>query len=254
MSRSRSQSGYNPAAEFENALESWARLTNGMIRDSVRMGQPFVDAYFKGVSSFTPGVRKVSSRCCEIPETDCPPRCVCELNWDVCQGDVAKGTLDISNTGKQAVNFKLDASDFVSDQDDSGVAPVINPSNFSLASGETKKIAISVQVGKGFDANERYTSEIKVAGRYEQCVQLSLYVRRRVTPHCKVEHGEIPRRTVAHHWYDHFQCEELCFEPVLQRATPTPGKPAATVVTAGKEALTSASERVSSRSKRSKKE
>lgn len=245
MSRNRSQSDYNPVDEFEYALNRWARLANEVVRDSVRAGQPLMNAYLRGVSAFTPAALRPSSyraafwpasnRCCEIPETECPPRCVCELSWDARRGDVVEGTLDISNTGKQAVNFGLEASDFTSDQGDSGVAPTMTPENFSLAPGETKKVAVSVQIGKSFDANERYRSEITVRGRYEQCVQLSLYVRRRQTPHCKVDHGEIPKRIVAHHWYDHFQCEELCFEPVKAR---TPGTAAASTtadiaVTAG---------------------
>lgn len=248
MNRSRSQYGYNPMSEFEDTLNSWTRLASGMVRDSVRIGQPLMDAYLKGLSSFAPGIKQIASRCCDIPETECPPRCVCELSWDVCQGDVAKGSLDISNTGKQAVSFKLDASDFASDRDDSGVEPAINPSNFSLAPGETKKVSVSVQVGNGFDANERYESEIKVIGRYEQCVQLNMYVRRKQTPYCKVEHGEIPKRIVVHHWYDHFQCEELCFEPVIQRDQPV--SPKATVAV-GKGDVTAAR---STHSKRSKNE
>lgn len=264
MSRSRYQSRYNPVDELEDAMNRWTRLTNEVVRDSVRVGRPLMDAYLRSISAFTPAVLRPSSysaavrprasRCCEIPETDCPPRCVCELSWDACQGDVVKGTLDISNTGKQAVNFTLDASDFASDQDDSGVSPTINPESFSLAPGETKKVAVSLQIGNSFDANERYTSEITVRGRYEQCVQLSLYVRRRQTPHCDVDHGEIPKRIVAHHWYDHFQCEELCFEPVSQHTSPTPGTPAATIVSKANDSLTTASTRTSSRNKLSKKE
>jgi hypothetical protein len=25
--------------------------------------------------------------CCEVPEKECPPRCVCEVLWDACQGE-----------------------------------------------------------------------------------------------------------------------------------------------------------------------
>lgn len=247
MSRNSVQSEYNPVAEFEYAMSRWSRLANEVVRDSVRIGQPLMDAYFKGISLYTPrGTRQASARCCDIPETACPPRCVCELSWDVSQGDVAQGTLDICNSGKQAISFQLDASDFTSDQGDSGIEPALSPSSFSLAPGATKKVSVSVQVGNGFEANEQYESEIKIRGRYEQCVRLNLYVRRRQTPHCKVEHGEIPRRIVAHHWYDHFQCEELCFEPITQS---TGSVPATAKITAEKLVTKTASKRKSGRSK-----
>jgi hypothetical protein len=213
---------------MREAMRNWVRFSNEVMTQAIRVGQPLLDAYIQMVSSAVPGLKERARRSCEIPETECSPRCVCELEWDACEGDTVTGTIEIRNTGKENRNFKLSASPFRSQRGDSGAVPQLMPNSFALAPGEAKTVTVSVHVDPSFDPNDVYRSEVKIVGRYEQCVRLTLNIRRKVQPHCEVAQGEIPTRIVAHQWYDHFQCEELCFEPAGETRTPgasTPDQP-----------------------------
>ncbi|MBL3591571.1 MAG: hypothetical protein JMN24_17575 [gamma proteobacterium endosymbiont of Lamellibrachia anaximandri] len=225
MSRNSAESGSGPTEDIYLAMTRWSRLTDKIMGDALRISQPLIDSYFrnltKSFSDLTPGLKKSHLSHCDIPETKCPPRCICQMSWEACMGNVVKGTIEVQNTGKQAASFSLSADAFHNDQSNSSIKPELNPASFHLAAGDSITVQVSIDVGNTFVPDDAYESEIRVAGRYEQCVRLGLFVRRRMTPHCRVEQGEIPTRIVAHQWYDHFQCEELCFEPVLQhRAKP----------------------------------
>ena len=217
--------------DMRTAFLRWYRFSNDVLSNSLRLGQPLMDAYFKGLSDALPKMAVMARKGCQIPETDCPPYCVCTLEWDARQDSKTSGTINVMNTGKQEVNFKLAADNFRSGSNDSGIRPHLSPDTFTLAPGATQTVAVAIVIGKGFDAGDLYETEGKVRGRYEQCVRLRLTVRSNPKPHCEVEHGEIPRHIKAHHWYDHFQCEELCFEPV--RTPAGTAIPAASEVTAG---------------------
>lgn len=218
-------SGPRITSDIGGAILNWYRFSNEAMTYAMRIGQPLLDAYIQVVSNAIPGLKEAVRRSCEIPETECPPRCVCELKWDACEGDTVTGTIEIRNSGKEGRNFKLSASAFRSQRDDSGVVPQLKPNSFALAPGEAKTVTVSVHIDHSFDPSDVYQSEVKIVGRYEQCVRLKLSIRRKVQPHCEVAQGEIPTRIVAHHWYDHFQCEDLCFEPAGE--TRTPGTPTA---------------------------
>jgi len=214
----------NATSDMRTALSRWYRFSNEIMVSSMRLGQPLLDAYFKGLSETLPNLTEMAKKSCEIPETECPPYCVCDMEWDACEGGKISGAINIVNTGKDAVNFKLKADNFRSKTDDSGTKPQLSPDSFNLAPGATQTTSVSVVVGNGFDPGDLYETQVKVRGRYEQCVRLRMTVRRNLKPHCEVEHGEIPRRLVAHNWHDHFQCEELCFEPVRHRVAGTKPK------------------------------
>ena len=221
------------SADMRTAALRWYQMSNEVMSQAFKIGQPLMDAYLQGLSQAIPELKKVARRSCEIPETECPPSCVCVLEWEACQGETVTGTVDIRNAGKQNATFTLKATTFRSGGDDSGKSPQLTPNNFVLAPGEMKTVTVAVQASEAFSANEVYESEVTVAGRYEQCVCLRLRTRRKNVPHCQIEHGEIPTRLVAHHWYDHFQCEELCFQPVgrmiqPEKEQPTPVRPIGT--------------------------
>jgi len=220
-------------ADVRTAALRWYQMSNEVMSQAFKIGQPLMDAYIQGLSQAIPELQKAARRSCEIPETECPPSCVCELEWEACEGETVTGVIDIRNTGKQNANFTLRATTFRSGGDDSGKSPQLTPNNFVLAPGEMKTVTIAVQASETFVPNDIYKSEVTVAGRYEQCVCLRLRTRRKNVPHCQIEHGEIPTRLVAHHWYDHFQCEELCFQPVgrmvqPEKEEPTPVRPIGT--------------------------
>ncbi len=221
------------SADMRTAVLRWYQLSNEIMSQAFKIGQPLMDAYMEGLWKAIPELKKISGRSCEIPETDCPPSCVCKLEWEACVGETVTGSVDIRNTGQQSANFTLSATPFRSGGDDSGIRPQLIPNNFTLAPGEMKTVIITVQIGESVIPNEVYESKITVAGRFEQGICLQLHTRRRNVPHCQIEHGAIPTRLVAHHWYDHFQCEELCFQPVgsvrqPEKAEPTPVGPSAT--------------------------
>ena len=200
--------------DLRSAVLNWYKFTSGSITDFIRISQPLLDAYFEGLATMVPDLKGIGRKYCEIPETECPPYCVCIMDWDAFQGDVVNGTIKINNTGNQNVKFKLNPEIFRNAHDDSNILPLLNPDHFDLSPGESKIVTITVNVSDKFDHNSAYTSEIKVRGRYEQCIRLNLHVRRRVAPCCVIHHGEIPTHIVAHHWYDHFQCEQMCFKPI----------------------------------------
>lgn len=211
--------GYsNLDADMRNYLRRWYDFSNDVVSSSMKIGRPVLAAYVQSYAGAMTEYDRAYRKSCQIPETDCPPYCVCEMEWEAYEGDTVSGTIDVHNAGKQASQFALSADNFRSAQENTPVKAEITPAGFSLAPGETKKVVVTVNLADSLDPNESYQSEIKIAGRYEQCVRLSLAVRKKMEPYCKVEHGEIPTRIVAHHWYDHFQCEELCFEPIQQRA------------------------------------
>lgn len=218
--------------DVSDAMRQWTRLSGDAWSNSMRLGQPMLEAYLRSLSGAAAELGKAYRKSCEIPETECPPYCVCELEWEARGGDTVKGSIDIRNTGEQGSTFNLSADEFRAATDLSTVKPSLAPASFTLQPGDTQRVEVAVQVEESMDPDQTYRTEVKIAGRYEQCVRLVVHVRRKLHPYCKVEHGEIPKRIVAHHWYDHFQCEELCFEPVRQRlqralATPATTAPAA---------------------------
>ena len=120
------------------------------------------------------------------------------------------------------MKFSLRGSVFRADCSATDVAPLLEPANFDLAPGAHQAVKVSVTPDKSFEAGRVYGSAVTIAGRYEECVQLRVRVHPSREPCCPVEHGEIPRHIRAHQWFDHFQCEELCFEPVSATRQPAP--------------------------------
>jgi len=208
----------NIEMDMRDYMLRWFRYSNDAVSKSMKVGQPVMEAYLKSLSGAVSNYDKAYRKSCEIPETECPPHCSCQMDWDACQRETVTGTIDVQNTEKEASQFTLSANNFSNENGNTALKPEISPSSFSLAPGDVKTVNVTIKIADVVDPNESYRSEIKIAGRYEQFVCLSLYVRKKSRPYCKVEHGAIPTRIVAHHWYDHFQCEELCFEPVQHRA------------------------------------
>lgn len=211
------------APDINSAILQWCRFSNEVVDEVMKISQPLLEVYLKGLGTIMPDLKNLdlknindlySRKNCEIPETECPPYCVCEMEWDACEGETVTGSIDITNTGRQTVNFSISADAFRSVNDNSGIVPQFTPSSFALAPNETKIIGVAIKAEVGFDPSATYMTQAKVRGRYEQCLLLKLRIRRKSIPCCSVEHGEIPKRIVAHNWYDHFQCEELCFQPV----------------------------------------
>jgi hypothetical protein len=163
---------------------------------------------------------------CEIPETDCPPYCVCEIAWEGAPGDTLKATIQLTNTREAAQQFSIGAGPFQGPSGSTGVAVTPAPAAVNLQANQSTTIVVTFQVPATFAAGSVYTSEMTVTGLYAQCVKVTLRVRATPPePHCDVKQGEIPTRIRAHRWYQHFQCEEPCFEPAKRE----PNRPGGSV-------------------------
>lgn len=147
---------------------------------------------------------------CDIPETDCPPHCVCELHWEGSPGETFRATIRVRNTGKVGRTFTIASTDLSSPL--AGKIAVA-PGQLQLAPGASADVALAYTVPAGSSAGDA-TAEVLVTGAYEQCVKVTLTVQREATITCEVAQGEPPRRVRTMHWYRHWQCEEPCDPPV----------------------------------------
>jgi hypothetical protein len=172
------------------------------------------------LSSFLP-----KTACCEIPETACPPRCVCQIVWNAARGEHVKATITLTNTAKKTQLFTIAATPFQGPDGATAVTASIAPASVSLNANQSATIAVDLDVSNVFDVGSNYSAEVTLTGQYEQCVELRLCVRPTRTHHCDVRQGDIPTHIRAHRWYDHFQCEEPCFEPATPRTPDQPGNP-----------------------------
>jgi hypothetical protein len=184
---------------------------------AVDVSRPLLDAYMDVLRTALPaaGLRRVDR--CGIPEVDCPPYCVCQIDWEGGRGERLRAAIRLTNTSREGRHFAFEAGSFQGPSGDTGVVPALAPTVLTLKPNESGVVSVGVEVGEQFQQGGDYSAEVKIRGLYEQCVRLRLRVRPEQVPHCEVQQGEIPRRIRAHHWYDHFQCEELCFEPIRQQ-------------------------------------
>jgi hypothetical protein len=171
-------------------------------------------------STMPMGRSKLFNRSCEIPETDCPPRCVCEFFWHACRGEKGQFTVRVTNTGEQTRTFTFTANPFTGPGNPETTITV-TPDEATLNPGESEVLTLNHTVTDEFIPNCRYIAEVLIVGAYEQCVRIILDVEPIETGHCEVKQGEKPKRLRAHRWYHHFQCEEPCF-PDRPRDKPQP--------------------------------
>lgn len=206
---------------FRLGQQAWTQ----MFSPAMAMNQPLWDAYLRLLRAPATAKPCRTDARCEVPETECPPRCVCELRWEASPRDEIRGTIRVTNTGKDARAFTFPATSLVSDGHGSGVTPTVSPASATLEPGESVLLTVHFTVTEAFEVGRIYTGEVEIRGRYEQCVHLHLDVQPESRAHCDVEQGEIPVRVRAHHWYGHFQCEEPCFEPIRPQRPTEPGRP-----------------------------
>ena len=151
---------------------------------------------------------------CTIPETECPPRCVCDVTWETSPGETPALSIRVTNSSKSARAFQIHATPFVGPGGSPGTLS-LSPSNLNVQPGHADIVNAKFSVPNVPEGD--YHAEIVVKGAYEQCVRVTLRVRCRKTcgeEHCScdVVQGDPPVRIRAHHWYDHFQCTESCVD------------------------------------------
>ncbi|HEY2815758.1 MAG TPA: hypothetical protein VGK44_01350 [Casimicrobiaceae bacterium] len=183
----------------------------------------FVDTATELVTSTLPKIEipNLQEGCCEIPETQCPPRCVCDIHWIACQGGSVQASIRVVNTGTATRTFAFSATP-LSGPGNPAAKIQVTPSSAVLAPNAFVEVAVSLAITPDLKAGQ-YLAEVLILGAYEQCVRVTLDVecgsavvdcRPRC---CEVKAGDLPVRIRAHHWYDHFQCTEPCTE-LLQRS------------------------------------
>ncbi len=156
---------------------------------------------------------------CAIPETECPPRCVCDVVWEASPGETTELTVRLTNSSKSTRTFNLHATPFAGPGGSPGTMTV-GPTSLTLHGGEAGIVNAKFTVPNVPDGD--YHAEIVIEGAYEQCVRVRLRVNCKKTcgdEHCMCEvvQGDPPVRIRAHHWYDHFQCTEPCFDSGRQQ-------------------------------------
>ena len=146
---------------------------------------------------------------CKIPETACPPRCVCSMTLAAMTGQSVVAGIRVVNQAHEPRTFVLAATPFFNGL--SQAEFTFSPPSLTLGPGKSGFATGSVTIPADF-AKGTYEAEITVTGAYEQCVKVGLDVgcddHRSAT--CEVVECERYERIRAHHWYDHFQCVEAC--------------------------------------------
>jgi hypothetical protein len=211
-----------PGADLPVLIDTFAELGRQIVTFSTATALDFLNGAQDLITSAAlPGTQLSPSRsrsltrpCCEIPETECPPKCVCNIDWSTATGNKISANITVTNTGSQTRNFTFTAAPFSGPGDPKDLIQ-LSPASATLVPGQSVSVAAALTVGSDFQPGQKYTSEIHVLGAYPQCVCVTLNVDCSQQSHpCKVEQGDPPVRIRAHHWYDHFQCEEPCFPRV----------------------------------------
>lgn len=199
-----------------NMAERMTRLNNEAMMAGLRGMQPWFDAYSRLFSLASPAARTG----CRIPETECPPYCACTLDWTMAPGDTRVGRIQIKNTSKEAITYSLAATPFESCERRTETSPQLEPRSGRVLPGESLHVEVSVNADKAWRAGESYESEIRIRGKYERCVCIRVRMASAAEACCRIEMGEIPKSVHADNWTRHFQCTELCFEPVTSPRDP----------------------------------
>lgn len=218
MTRENQDGIRNIAQGWADMAERVTRLNNETMMAGVRGMQPWLDAY---TQLFT--LPKPNPKCgCKIPETECPPYRACTLDWTMTPGDRRVGHIEIQNTAKQPILYTLEATPLSSCARRTEVRPELKPSSGTAAPGESLRVEVSLTADDSLRPGETYQSEIKIRGKYERSVGVRVEVSSQAAACCRVELGDIPRRVRADNWTKHFQCTELCFEPIDSRRDNSP--------------------------------
>ncbi|MDP9106609.1 MAG: hypothetical protein M3N49_11840 [Candidatus Eremiobacteraeota bacterium] len=147
--------------------------------------------------------------CCEIPETECPTRCIGPIEVGAMTGQTVSAVISVVNRSSSPRNFTFSATPFQCGS--SSALFAFTPAALTLAAGASGYTVASLTIPVTFAKGE-YQDEIIVTGAYEQCVGVELEVGCEEMRSAKAEVVQLdaPFRIRAHRWYDHFQCVEPC--------------------------------------------
>lgn len=193
--------GPSLAATTLEVTRSFVQEASCLIADAVP-GSP--------VTFALPKLKLGADKCCEIPETECPPRCPCEIVWKAARGEKLVCRLRITNTSDRPRTLTLEATPFEGGTEPPDAGIEVHPGQADLQPGESVTVTGRLTVTDTFEPGGVYVSEVLIRSDHEQCVRVELCVEPDCVVHCEIEHGERPVRIRAHRWTDHFQCVEPC--------------------------------------------
>jgi len=219
--RVRSLAGSAPSPE-----EMGHRLISISIDGLRDLGQRLGEVLSPAISEFhnSPRIRASQPRCgcCEVPQRDCPPRCVCEVCWEASFGEELTCIVRVRNVSSRTRTFDFSATELTGPAG-TLAGLTVTPAQLILAPDRSGLAQGSLTLPENA-AEGSYEGEIQILGAYEQCVRLRVTVKgtrnctcgqrecccRQKCCTCEVVQGDPPVRIRAHHWYDHFQCTERC--------------------------------------------
>src|SRR5437016_9453378 len=106
------------------------------------------------------------SSCCDIPTTDCPPRCVCEIQWEASPGEHLRSTIRVTNTSeKHARNFHFTATSFQG-AGNPQVPLVVSPASANLEPGQSTLVTAEFTPTQAFQPGQTYKAEVVIEGSY----------------------------------------------------------------------------------------
>jgi len=216
-----------PGADLQALMSDFATFAPKLIFDlgprlmlmSAKTTMDFFEAARTVIAATipTPDISRRSRHdCCQIPETECPPRCVCDIGWKGCPNSTVQAMIRVTNTGSSTRNFDFEVTPFSGPGNPKGTVE-ISPATALLAPHDSVNVAAAFTIPPDFQHAGRYAAEFRIHGAYEQCVRMTLQVEPSTAKccepeHCEVHAGDLPIRIRAHRWYHHFQCSEPCFE------------------------------------------
>src|ERR1700731_388844 len=164
-------------------------------------------------------LRSLTRPCCEIPEKECPPKCACNIHWSTAPGGQVTANITVTNAGSKARNFTFQGTQ-LSGPGNPQESIQVTPASSFLERNQSIDLKATLNVGNDFQLGGKYTGEIHIEGASTQSVCITLNVGcPEQCGSCSVHQGDPPVRIRAHHWYDHFQCEEPCFHTPDEHGT-----------------------------------
>src|SRR5262245_1044559 len=100
--------------DFASTAADLADLSTRLLTLSLNNATEFMKQssafWMSALSSFD--LLKIGRCGCDIPEKECPPRCVCKVNWKAARGERLSAVIKVTNRSNQARNFAFHAKPF----------------------------------------------------------------------------------------------------------------------------------------------
>ena len=132
----------SPGSDVQALLQELAKLGPTLMFDlgpklvsmSVKTARDFLEGAGELITAALPKIELPgpSKPCCQIPETECPPRCVCDVHWKSCPGGTVQAHVKVINIGSATRNFTFIATPF-SGPGNPKATIQISPASASLA-------------------------------------------------------------------------------------------------------------------------